>query len=76
MADVGNAKDRSVFLTLLRGGALALMVPLSFDAVMSLLSRSIQSYAPPLAYPLFFVLGIAFALSSLRSPRQDKRTKE
>jgi hypothetical protein len=66
MAIPANRFDRRTLYKLVRGGALACVVPLSFDAIMSLLSHHMGSYAPPFLYLIFFVLGAVFAFEALR----------
>lgn len=60
---------------LVRGGVLACLVPLSFDAIMSLISHHVGSYAPPFLYPIFFVLGAVFAFEALRKSGRDDQGK-
>jgi hypothetical protein len=64
------------FPTLLRGGILGLAVPLSFDAILSLLSQSLGSYAPPLLYPIFFILGAAGAWDGMRARENIEATQD
>ena len=61
--------DGQILYKLIRGGVLACAVPLSFDAIMSLLAHKMGSYSPPFLYPIFFVLGVAFAMQELRRHR-------
>ena len=75
MAILANGPGWQVVYKLLRGGALACVVPLSFDAIMSLLSHEPGSYAPPFLYPSFFVLGAAFAFEDLRKRCRNPEEK-
>ena len=75
MAILANGAGWHVVYKLLRGGALACVVPLSFDAIMSLLSHELGSYAPPFLYPSFFVLGAAFAFEDLRKRCRNPEEK-
>jgi hypothetical protein len=55
---------------------LGLAVPLSFDAILSLLSQSLGSYAPPLLYPIFFILGAAGAWDGMRARENIEATQD
>ena len=69
MPDREKVKAGASLLTVLGGAALALLLPLSFDAILLLLTLNLESYAPILSYPIFFVIGVGAAFSQLRSQR-------
>lgn len=53
------------------GGLRSCIVPLSFDAIMSLLSQQIGSYAPPFFYPVFFAVGAGASYVRIRREQQE-----
>lgn len=65
----------SALLVVTSGGIRSCIVPLSFDAIMSLLAQQIGSYAPPFLYPMFFLIGAGAAYKRFRNERPMGQTK-
>ena len=72
MADAVGIRTGPLLFLMLRGGLLALMVPLSFDAILSLLTQNLGSYSPPIFYPVLFLLGAVSAYSGQRSKESER----